>query len=107
MPGPKISELPHHNLSGQDINNCFYVDPDPYQPLNRISLGDIFNWIRETATKEGLTVEWKDNKIVFIKNALVLINFGRIHIKINLPDTQHFTAIIQQLAKIDQSKFAW
>lgn len=67
MQGRRIEELVEHKFDGQDIDNIFFVDSIP-APLHRISLGDIFDWIRETAIKEGLTVELQDNKIVFIKN---------------------------------------
>lgn len=83
----KISELTAHKFTGQDIDNIYFVDDKPTQ-LARCSLKDIFNWIRETATKEGLTIELKDNKIIFIKNALEVGQF-KISKHPPIPRTKH------------------
>lgn len=62
----KITDLPKVKFTSDIINNCFVVN-DPYFPVNRVAMSDIFNWIKETAIKDGLTVELKDNNIMFIK----------------------------------------
>lgn len=61
-----MSEMSCKPFDNDIIDNCFYVE-NPYAPMHYVKLSEIFNWIKEKAElDEGLTVELKDNKIMFI-----------------------------------------
>jgi hypothetical protein len=71
----RIYELPEQEFSGTIINNCFYVEFEDQErfldPIKRVRLNSILDWIKEQAKESGLTVKLiKDNEneqIVFIK----------------------------------------
>ena len=65
MAGKIIHELPVKKFDGDTIDNCFYVK-EPYAPLHYVKMSEIFNWIKEKAETTGLTVELKDNNLMFI-----------------------------------------
>lgn len=60
----KLSELPIAKFNGEHIDNVFFVN---YQHLYRVDFKDVFEWIKKEAVKNGLTIELKEDKIVFIK----------------------------------------
>lgn len=67
MRSKKISQLERAKFTSKTIDNCYYVErTNPFE-LKVVSFIDIFNWIKETAIKEGLTVKMVDSKIMFIK----------------------------------------
>jgi hypothetical protein len=64
----KLTELNIKIPSMDEIDNCFWVEFDERgQPLSRVQMKDVFEWIKKRATKEKLIVELKDNRIV-LKN---------------------------------------
>ena len=62
-----IHELEEAKFNSDNIDHCFYVQNLNTPEMQRIPLQNIFNWIKETALKEGLTVKLIDNNIMFIK----------------------------------------
>ena len=62
----KIEQLPVRKFTGEEIGNCFFVQ-SPYDPVYRVKMEDIFEWIKDKAFKEGLTIDLKDNKLIFTK----------------------------------------
>jgi len=67
MGNKRIYELPEEPFNGTIINNCFYVEFEDQlhglNPLRRVRLDKIFEWIKEKAQKKGLEVKLiKDNK---------------------------------------------
>jgi hypothetical protein len=61
----RIHELPVKKFDGDTIDNCFYVE-NPYAPVYRVEMSELFDWIKEKAITAGLTVELKDNNLIFI-----------------------------------------
>ena len=63
----KIYEIPEEPFNGTIINNCFYVEFEDQKhglnPLKRVRLDKIFEWIKEKATNEDLSIKLvKDNE---------------------------------------------
>lgn len=63
----KISELPKKVFTGEFINNCFFVDEINTTNMSSVPLRSIFDFIKSEALKDGLTVELKSDRIIFIK----------------------------------------
>ena len=64
----KISELPVKTFTNDSIDHCFYVENMNTPEMKLIPLVQIFEWIKEQANKDGLTVEMRDDRIMFIRN---------------------------------------
>jgi hypothetical protein len=64
----KISELPVKTFTNDSIDHCFYVENMNTPEMKLIPLLHIFEWIKEQANKDGLTVEMRDDRIMFIRN---------------------------------------
>jgi hypothetical protein len=64
----KISELPVKTFTNDSIDHCFYVENMNTPEMKLIPLLQIFEWIKEQANKDGLTVEMRDDRIMFIRN---------------------------------------
>jgi len=71
----KIYQLPEEPFNGTVVNNCFYVEFENQRhllnPLKRVRLNKILEWIKEECKKDGLTIKLiKDNEqeqIIFVK----------------------------------------
>ena len=61
----KISELPEREYTNEEIGCSFFVD-NPSDPLYKVSLNKIFEWVKEKSLTNGLTVKMVDDKIMFI-----------------------------------------
>ncbi len=61
MTKQRISDLPKYKFTVYDV-----VDSE-FNQVHRTVLKDILEWIKENATKEGLTVEVKGDKMIFTK----------------------------------------
>ena len=66
MAGRKISELPQRTFESDMIDNCFFVDKINTPHMAAVALKSVFDEIVKRAKNEGLTVELKSDKIVFI-----------------------------------------
>lgn len=64
---PRILELQETEFTDDQIDHCFYVENLNTQNMKRVRMSNIFNWIKETAIKEGLTVKMDGEQIMFIK----------------------------------------
>jgi hypothetical protein len=64
----RIWGLPVKKFDGDMIDNCFYIK-DLYAPEYYVKMSEIFDWIKEKAEATGLTVELKDNNIMFISGS--------------------------------------
>jgi len=62
----KISQLPEHNFTNDDIDNCFYVENMNEPTMKKVRMQSIFDWIKTEANKNGLTVKMTDERIMFI-----------------------------------------
>ena len=62
----KIRELPIQEFTSNDIDNCFYVEDMNHPTMKAVRMGSIFDWIKEEANKNGLTVKMTDDRIMFI-----------------------------------------
>lgn len=65
MAGKKITELEQRDFNGEDIDHLWYVDT-PYKVTYAVPMSKVFDWIKEKAEAEGLTVELKGEQIIFI-----------------------------------------
>lgn len=67
MPPRKLSDLPQADFSGDEIDNCLFVRNMGTPELVSVPMSNVFNWIKHKAETEGLYVEMKSDRIVFIK----------------------------------------
>lgn len=65
----KITELEQVNFSSDMIDNCFFVKDLNAPHLQAVKLKSIFDWIESEAMKHGLTVELKDDRIIFLSKS--------------------------------------
>ena len=70
-----IEELPIRDFDKDEISNCFYVEFAKHTgrnglllPLQRFKMSDVFEWIKQKAKDNGLTVKIDGEKIMFIQN---------------------------------------
>jgi len=56
---PKLTELPIKEFSSDMIDNCFYVDMKAHE-MYKVKLSEVFNWIKDEAIKNGLSIYYKD-----------------------------------------------
>ncbi len=66
----KISELEQKTFESDMIDNCFFVDKINTNEMSAIPLKSIFDEIIKRAKEQGLIVELKSDRIVFIKNEI-------------------------------------
>jgi hypothetical protein len=64
----KISELPVKTFTNDSIDHCFYVENMNTPEMRLVPLVKIFDWIKDQANKDGLTVEMEGDRIMFIRN---------------------------------------
>ena len=64
----KISELPEQTFTSDNIDNCIYIQDANQLEARNIRLQTIFDWIKDKATKNGLTVKIQDERIMFISD---------------------------------------
>lgn len=62
----KISELPERKFTNDDIDNCFYVQDMNQPTMSYVRMGKVFEWIKDEAKKNGLTVKMTDERTMFI-----------------------------------------
>jgi hypothetical protein len=65
MTGTKITDLERRDFNREDIDHLWYVD-NPYKVSYSVPLKKVFDWIKEKAETEGLTIELKGEQIIFI-----------------------------------------
>lgn len=63
----KISELPTKDFNSSEINELVFIQNQNTPEMYRVEMAKIFNWIKEQALSNGLTVELTGNNIMFIK----------------------------------------
>ena len=66
----KISELPECKFENDNIDNCFYVEDMNLPTMSIVRMMDVFDWIKQEAKKNGLTVKMTGEKIMFISGNL-------------------------------------
>ena len=65
---PQIGKMPEAKFEGKNVENMMYVDYSNTPPQVRaIKLRSVFEWIAIQAVETGLTVEFRGNDIIFIK----------------------------------------
>jgi hypothetical protein len=62
----KISELPIQKFISDDIDNCFYIEDMNQPTMKVVRMQSVFDWIKDEANKNGLTVKMTDERIMFI-----------------------------------------
>lgn len=68
MSGRKITDLRQINFTSEIIDNCFYVDKINTKDMAYVPMSKVFEWIKDQAIENGLTVELKCEQIIFIKH---------------------------------------
>lgn len=63
----KPINLPIIKFDGNQIDNCFYIQRrnDPNSVTSIVSMNSVFEWIKQKAVEEGLTIELQENIIIF------------------------------------------
>ncbi len=62
----KISKLKPKEFTGDEINDCIYVDYEKGSTKSIVKMSTIFDWIKTEANKNGLTVKMTNERIMFI-----------------------------------------
>ena len=62
----KINELKERKFTSRDIDHCLYVANMNEPDMHYVKMENIFNWIKEEALKNGLTVKMEGERIMFI-----------------------------------------
>jgi hypothetical protein len=60
----KISEIPVQEFASNDT--CFYIEVANRPTVKAVGMQNVFDWIRDEAIKNGLTVKMVDDGIMFI-----------------------------------------
>lgn len=64
----KISEMKQIFPTSDVVDNFFYVEAINTNKMSTVSMSSVFDWTKQHSIENGLTVELRGDKIIFIKH---------------------------------------